>query len=68
MKIPQGFTKHPAVSYVEDGDKGGSDSKYIVHVKQCYYFTKGHAEGCSGSIGVDNVKEFLYACPMKREG
>ena len=64
MKIPKGFTNHPAVTFVETQETNGSDSKYIVHVKDGWKFTQGHAEGCSGSIGVDSVKEFLFACPV----
>jgi len=67
MRIPKGLSEHPAVRMVETSDTNGSDSKYIVHVKDGWYFTRGHAEGCSGSIGVDTVAEFLYAKPEKRE-
>lgn len=62
-RIPKGLTNHPAVTRVETKDTNGSDSKYIVHVKDGYAFTQGHAAGCSGSIGVDTVAEFLYAKP-----
>lgn len=64
MKIPKGFTNHPAVVRVETADSNGSDAKYIVHVRPGYFFTRGHAAGCSGAIGVDSVKEFLYAHPV----
>lgn len=67
MKIPKSLSNHPAVSFVETADTNGSDSKYIVHVKDGYVFTQGHAEGCSGSIGVDTVAEFLYAKPVLKE-
>lgn len=66
MRIPKGLTDHPAVTHVETTDTNGSDSKYIVHVKNGYYFTQGHAAGCCGSIGVDTVAEFLYAKPELR--
>lgn len=64
MKIPKGLSKHPAVRFVETAESNGSDSKYIVHVKEGYVFTQGDAAGCSGAIGVDTVAEFKYAKPV----
>jgi len=66
-KIPKGLSNHPAVTFVETSDTNGSDSRYIVHIKDGYYFTQGHAAGCSGSIGVDTVADFLYAKPEKKQ-
>lgn len=67
MKVPKGLSTHPAVVRVETQGTNGSDSRFIVHVKPGYYFTRGHAAGCCGSIGVDTVQEFLYAAPQLKE-
>lgn len=66
MRIPKSLTDHPAVESVETAETNGSDCRYVVRVKPGYFFTVGHAAGCSGSIGVDTVREFLYAAPRLR--
>lgn len=66
MKIPKTLSGHKAVRLVETADTNGSDYKYIIHIKDGYYFTKGRAEGCAGSAGFETVAEFLYSNPQKR--
>lgn len=67
MKIPKGFTSHPAVDFVETADTNGSDYKYIVHLKNGWRYTAGRAEGteCCTALGVMSVTEFKEARPER---